>query len=137
MKKFSTNFSKTSRYVVKRVLPIVKQGVALATKAITSTVDFLFDHGDQIWLGIKIVGGVILLIVSPPLLIVILVWKFFFNRGTPNDVCPKCDSHNIKVVKSSRWNHLMEQNVAIWVPGAKISKPLNVCKSCGFSWDSR
>lgn len=81
MKKFSTNFSKISRYVVRRVLPIAKQGVALATKAITSTEDFLFDHGDKIWLGIKIVGGVILLIVSPPLLIAIFVWRFFFNRG--------------------------------------------------------
>lgn len=29
------------------------------------------------------------------------------------------------------------QNVAIWVPGAKISKPLNVCRDCGFSWEDR
>lgn len=51
--------------------------------------------------------------------------------------CPKCDSKNLKVVKAGWFKHLMQQNVAIWVPGAKISKPLNVCRDCGFSWEDR
>ncbi len=52
-------------------------------------------------------------------------------------LCPKCDSENLNVVKPGWWQHLMQQNVAIWVPGGKISKPLNVCRDCGFSWEDR
>ncbi|MCX6727018.1 MAG: hypothetical protein NTY75_04425 [Candidatus Shapirobacteria bacterium] len=58
--------------------------------------------------------------------------KIFFGKK-----CPKCDSRNVKTVKAGFMKHLMQQNVAIWVPGAKISKPLNVCRNCGFSWEDR
>jgi len=51
--------------------------------------------------------------------------------------CPKCDSRNIKTVKAGFIKHLIQQNIAICVPGAKISKPLNVCRDCGFSWEDR
>jgi len=137
MQKFSNFFSKTGRLIEKQILPVVKQGVVVVGKVVTGSIGFLFDHSSQIWTGIKVVGGIILLFVSWPLLLALIVLRFFFAKGTPNDVCPKCDSQNLKVVKAGRWNHLMQQNVAIWVPGAKISKPLNVCRDCGFSWDSR
>lgn len=51
--------------------------------------------------------------------------------------CPKCDSENLNTVKPGFFKHLMQENIAINVPGAKISKPLNVCRDCGFSWEDR
>jgi len=63
-------------------------------------------------------------------------WNNWANQHS-NKKCPKCDSKNLNVVKPGFFKHLMQENVAINVPGAKISKPLNVCRDCGFSWEDR
>lgn len=137
MKKFSYYLSKTRQFVVRRVYPTAKEVLVALWEIACDIGRFISDHRAGIWQVVKILGGIIIFFWSWPLLILLLLVKYFIGGGSSNSVCPKCDSHNIRVVKSSRWNHLMEQNVAIWVPGAKISKPLNVCRDCGFSWDSR
>jgi len=136
MGKFSSIFLKTQQYVAQQGMPMVKRGMVELGKIVAIILDCLSDNSDQIWTIIKIVGGIILLFTAWPLLLLIFILRYF-SKGASNRECPKCDSMNLKVVKAGRWNHLMQQNVAMWVPGAKISKPLNVCRDCGFSWEDR
>jgi transposase-like protein len=48
--------------------------------------------------------------------------------------CPRCDSYEIKEVKPTFWQKVMSAGVAPW---GKPPKTLNVCRSCGFSWEDR
>jgi len=54
--------------------------------------------------------------------------------------CPKCDSKNIKTVKPSLWGKWKEAFEKVFFPLSilkKPTKPLNVCRDCGFSWEER
>lgn len=52
--------------------------------------------------------------------------------------CPKCDSFKIKTVKSSWWKRQQEASLQLLTFGIrKPTSPLNVCRSCGFSWENR
>ncbi len=50
--------------------------------------------------------------------------------------CPKCDSQNIKTLKAGFWARNNQKLDAFWTGGG-VSKPLNVCRDCGFSWEDR
>ena len=57
--------------------------------------------------------------------------------------CPKCDSKEIKTMKESLLNDTKRSALNVVLPirfltgAGKKPKPLNVCKSCGFSWEDR
>lgn len=57
--------------------------------------------------------------------------------------CPKCDSQEIKAVKESFAADFRRNLFNLMMPirfitgHAKKPKNLNVCKSCGFSWEDR
>jgi predicted Zn-ribbon and HTH transcriptional regulator len=55
--------------------------------------------------------------------------------------CPKCDSHNIKVVKPGLMRRAQKGSAfLVFGPLAllmKDPKNLNVCRKCGFSWEDR
>lgn len=55
--------------------------------------------------------------------------------------CPRCDSANINTVKSSEMSRAFKDIATLAFPLAalfrKTSKPLNVCRDCGFSWENR
>lgn len=59
--------------------------------------------------------------------------------------CPKCDGNNISVVKLSFWEKMKHNNrqflsLLFFWPALffmRKSKPLMVCKDCGFSWEKR
>ncbi len=52
--------------------------------------------------------------------------------------CPKCDSSNLKTLKPGMIKHSQEAWLHFFTLGiSKITKPLNVCRDCGFSWEDR
>lgn len=48
--------------------------------------------------------------------------------------CPKCDSKDVKKVKPSLWR---KAEAALLLNLGGKPKTLNVCRSCGFSWEDR
>lgn len=52
--------------------------------------------------------------------------------------CPKCDSKNIKILKPGFMTQWTDANLHLFTLGIrKPTKPLNVCRDCGFSWEDR
>lgn len=52
--------------------------------------------------------------------------------------CPKCDSYEIKTLKTGWWKRQQELSLQFWTMGMrKPTQPLNVCRKCGFSWEDR
>jgi hypothetical protein len=100
-------------------------------------IDLLFNP----WLYVAIV--IIFMIVKFPeatiglLLFSGFAYVFVKVFGRPK-TCPKCDSSNIKVVKSGLWRKYTEASMQLWTMGIRKMTPnLNVCRDCGFSWEDR
>jgi DNA-directed RNA polymerase subunit RPC12/RpoP len=52
--------------------------------------------------------------------------------------CPRCDSKNLKILEPSFMKKSEEASLQLLTLGIrKPTKPLNVCRSCGFSWEPR
>lgn len=55
--------------------------------------------------------------------------------------CPKCDSNEIKEVKPTSSQKALPGSLALLIGPVGLlaprAKTLNVCRSCGFSWEDR
>lgn len=52
--------------------------------------------------------------------------------------CPRCDGRNINVVKPSLFKKWTEGSTHLFTLGlSRMSRNLNVCRDCGFSWEDR
>jgi hypothetical protein len=74
------------------------------------------------------------------LLIVLIPLGYWFYKNTMGKTelkCPRCGSTNLNQVKPGLKDKYMASSTMLFTGAGKISKTLNVCRDCSFSWEDR